>query len=176
MYIAIIIFVVMITPIKLDIIVYYNEKINKLFFGVKLYFITIFSGFITLDKSTVVIHYKNKSAVAFDVKKVFSTNGGVNFFKYVEITDIYLSLNVKNEMNEIIALSLIRQVLIVGFNVFKSYKPFSSVAQDMTIGKQGYNDGLFNAKLLFNLISLIELFFDYLRSKNETKRTNKESS
>ena len=79
-------------------------------------------------------------------------------------------------MNEIIALSLIRQVLIVGFNVFKSYKPFSSVAQDMTIGKQGYNDGLFNAKLLFNLISLIELFFDYLRSKNETKRTNKESS
>lgn len=161
LYVFALLLIIFIFPLILTIYIYFDTKIEKVFFAVYIFgFIKIVDGYITKrDLGGVYIHFKNK-AIIVDEFNFNSIQGGKSVFKLLQVIafDSYINLST-NSFSLYYLTILLNFIKNITFNFLNSrlilQTPKASV--DLTLG-QFELQVKWRVKILFNLFCITYYF------------------
>ena len=159
------ILIILCFPWCFELYAYYDEGYKKAFFSLKLFGISILSGYIRLAGGIMYIHVSDKKAIALrivSIKDLFKSN--VNYLQSVELLTLKLYLDAPANEKYIIGLGVLSFIKSILLPIYKTNKPFIRIKQRTTVGKSDRLQFYFAIVFAFNLISVITIVFRKLKN------------
>ena len=153
-------------PILVEVYGYYDGKLKKIFFSIKVYkIIKIFGGYIELIKRLVFIHYKRKKALCFGL-----ADGGVSvppgIIKQIVFLEFSSALSLPMSENPF-KIAIIDNVLINDvFCVLKTNNEHLKVDHNLEIGRDENTRICLKTSVMLSVLAVIIIFIKIQRSKN----------
>lgn len=156
---------ILIMPISVSGYAYYDDRVKKILFSLRLFdIINVFGGYIEFKKGVIFVHYKKKKAIAFGI-----FDGGeslslsvLNKFTVVELKG-KASVPIEEEYFKIAL--FFNQIANGAFWFLRASGSRADVSLDTEIGKESEFSVSFKQVSVFNLISFINLLFNLKRGK-----------
>ena len=160
MYWAIGAYLLLCFPLIITPRIYYNSNIGKVFFSLAIFGINILSGYIRLKGATIYFHFSRKKALAV---RLINTRqmlkGNVDVFRSIEVFYITFYIDLPLDEKSVPAAGAINFLKSVLLPVYLSRKPFLKTEDRLFIGRQDHIGTLFEATIVFNLITILSLIF-----------------
>ena len=166
MYAAIIAFGVLIFPVFINVLIYYNADKSKAFFVITVFKTISFGGYLSVKKGNIFIHVSDKKAFSFkliDIKSMF--DGNINVLKFVEITKIIAFIDLPISSFSMIGAVAVNFVSNAILPIYIDKKPFVNAKSRVTLKNEGDLTLFFETGFVFNLVCGARLLFDYLRKR-----------
>ena len=163
------IILLLIFPFILSIYIYYDDKVKRVYFAIYLFAkIKIISGYLKIrKKGGFYIHLTENKALIIDINTLKKLSGGPDYFKNIQISEIYLitDCGVRN-INFLFSILAINNAIKNYAKIKYKNNEFPIIASDLNVYNQ--NIDLISIKIkitcAFNLICILKSVFANYKS------------
>ena len=158
-------YIVLYFPVFITMLIYYNSVIGKAFFTLTIFGMIKISGYIRLKRETLYFHFsKNRALAVRLINTRQMIKGNVDVFRSIEVFELSAYMNLPLDERSVAVAGAVGFAKSILLPVYKTNKPFITMKNRLTVGKQANAELLFAATIAFNLITIITLILRKLRN------------